>query len=284
MPGQFKDSLTVVDAHVHIHECYDLSQFFDAAYANCQSVARQKGHENDFTGVILLTESLGIHWFQHFATLGDKGDLIKGCSNNQWHFRPTDEPSSLIAQSNNGSKLIIVAGRQIVAMENLEVLALLTEKTFPDGTSMRETIEAVRNCGGIPAVPWGFGKWWGKRGKMLSDLLPSQKGKVFFLGDNSSRPGFLPYPSQFTQGEQLGIRVLPGSDPLPFPSEYWRPCSAGFSILGKIQDRTPTEDLKRIMMNPQTTFFPHIVPEAMFRFFKNQFAMHLLKHSSSPQS
>lgn len=162
--------------------------------------------------------------------------------------------------------------------------ALLTDKIFLDGTPMRETIEAVRSCDAIPVLPWSFGKWWGNRGKILSDLLPSQPAKDIFLGDNSNRPGFLPYPFQFQQAEQLGIRILPGSDPFPFPSEYWRPCSAGFSITGIVRDRNPAEDRKGMLRDPETTIAPYIFPETVFRFLRNQIAMNILKRRSKKPS
>jgi hypothetical protein len=274
--------LITVDAHVHIFECFDLSRFLDAAHGNCKSEAQRKKKENDFTGIILLTESFGVHWFRRLASYAEKGEPLQGSSINHWTFQPTDESCSLMAQSSDGSKLFILAGRQIVTRENLEVSALLTDKIFSDGTPIRETLEAVRSCDAIPALPWSFGKWWGPRGKILSDLLPSQSAKDFYLGDNSNRPGFLPYPFQFKQAEQLGIRILPGSDPFPFPSEYWRPCSAGFSIPGIVGDRTPAEDLKGILRDPETVFSPYIFPETLFRFCKNQFAINILKRRSTP--
>jgi len=273
--------LITADSHVHIFECFDLTRFLDAAHANCKSEAHRKGKEDDFTGVILLTESWGVHWFRRLAHYAEKREPVQNSSGNQWTFHHTDESCSLMAQSNGGSKLFIIAGRQIVTKENLEVSALLTEKIFPDGTPTRETLEAVRSCDAIPVVPWAFGKWLGKRGKFLSDLLPSQKAKELFLGDNSNRPGFLPYPVQFQQAQKLGIRILPGSDPFPFASEYWRACSAGFSITGLVRDRTPAEDLKRMLRDPQTTLSPYIFPETVFRFMKNQLAMNILKRSST---
>jgi hypothetical protein len=60
--------LITVDSHVHIFECFDLTRFLDAAYANCRSEAQRKKKEGDFTGMILLTESFGVNWFRRLAT------------------------------------------------------------------------------------------------------------------------------------------------------------------------------------------------------------------------
>ena len=230
--------------------------------------------------MILLTESFGVEWFHRLAGQAAKGEAVQGGSGNQWTFYPTDESCSLTAESHGGSKLYIIAGRQIVTKEHLEVSALLTDNMFPDGTPLQETIEAVRSCDAIPLLPWSFGKWWGNRGKILSDLLSSQPANELFIGDNSNRPGFLPYPYPFKQAEQLGIRILPGSDPFPFPSESWKPCSAGISIPGKVRDRTPALDLKKMLRDPKTTISPYIFPETFFRFCRNQIAINRLKRDS----
>ena len=173
-----------------------------------------------------------------------------------------------------------MAGRQIVTKEKLEVLALTTDRPFEEGTPIQDTLESVLSVGGIPVIPWGFGKWWGKRGKILTDLLQSQTAPGFSLGDNSGRPGFLPYPSQFEQAQKKGIRILPGSDPLPFPTEYWRPCSVGFAVTGKLHDETPATDLRAILKNPNSAFFPYMQLEHWPRFFKNQLAMQIAKRQA----
>ncbi|MDX1411556.1 MAG: hypothetical protein R3351_05330, partial [Nitrospirales bacterium] len=262
---------------VHIFECFDLTRFLDAAFANCKSEALHKKKENDFTGMILLTETLGIDWFRRLTTYAEKGEAFQGRSGNRWTFQTTGESCSLKANSSAGGKLFFLAGRQIVTKEHLEVSALLTDKVFPDGTPLRETIDTVRSSDAIPVLPWSFGKWWGTRGKILSEMLPCQPAEDFFLGDNSHRPSFLPSPTQFKQAEQLGIRILPGSDPFPFPSEYWRPCCAGFSVTGLVPDRTPAEDLKRLLRDPGNTLTPYIFPESFLRFCRNQMAMNILK-------
>ena len=40
-----------------------------------------------------------------------------------------------------------------------------------------------------------------------------------FLGDNGGRSSMLPYPTQFNLAEANEMKILPGSDPLPFPQE-----------------------------------------------------------------
>ncbi len=270
--------LIITDTHVHIHDCFNLTAFLDSAYENCKEENNRSGKRDQFIGVLLLTESSWDHWFQRLASYTKNIDTSLENHIRKWSFHRTCENSSLLAKSSNGGELVLIAGRQIVTKENLEVLALATASNFQDGTPIEDTIEIVRNQGGIPVIPWGFGKWWGQRGTVLSKVLQSQKGTNLYLGDTSSRPGFLPYPTHFNQATKQGTRILSGSDPLPFSSEFWRPASIGGSIMGMISMETPASDLKRILNDPTSVLSPYnLKKESVFRFLKNQVGMQLLK-------
>jgi len=269
----------VVDSHVHIHPSFNVASFLDSAHENCQHQAQSRHHTHAFRGFLLLTESWGDNWFQQLGGWADDRKTIQNESGSKWIAHRTSEVSSLLLQANHGARLFIVAGRQIVVKEDLEVLALLTATQFPDGVGLKDTVDAVRSDGGIAVVPWGFGKWWGRRGQILDEYLATQTPTTFFLGDNSGRPGFLPYPPQFQQARQQGIAILPGSDPLPFTSEYWRPGSAGFTIQGTVSDETPAKDLRQLMGDPRTTFYPYHQTENVFRFVRNQIAMQMVKRN-----
>lgn len=277
LPSMTPSSVLIVDSHVHIHPSFNLASFLDSAHNNCQLEAQTRHQTESFTGFLLLTESLGDNWFQQCASWADERKGIRNELGSEWMVHRTQEDCSLLVQANHGAELYLVAGRQIVVKENLEVLALLTATQFPDGVGLKDTVDAVRNDGGVAVVPWGFGKWWGRRGQILSEFLSSQTPTTFFLGDNSGRPGFLPFPPQFQQARLQGISILPGSDPLPFSSEYWRPCSAGFAIQGAVSRQTPAQDLRQFIGDPRTIFYPYHQTENMFRFVRNQIAMQIVK-------
>ena len=271
-------SLIIVDSHVHIHDCFDLSTFFESASTNCQTFATTQQHHGSFLGVMLLTESSWDHWFQQLTSFANQGKTITNNSTTTWSFHRTDEDHTLFVRSTQGARLLIVAGRQIVTKEKLEVLGLLTGQSFQDGLSIQEAIQRVKESGGIPVIPWGFGKWWGARGKILTQLMESSVMTEVFLGDNSGRPSFLPYPSHFALANQKGIRIFPGSDPLPFSSENWRPCSVGFSVYGELDESKPGRDLKRILQDSDLPMTPYFHHEGVYRFIKNQVSMQIVKH------
>ncbi len=274
--------LILIDTHVHMYDCFELSSFLESAYTNCRNQAKIQQHHGPFLGVLLFTESAWDQWFQRIRSFADLNQTISQSMTTNWSFHRTDEDFTLFARSTEGAQLLIVAGRQIVTKEKFEVLALMTSQTFEDGKLIQKSIEAVKKSGGIPVIPWAFGKWWGTRGKILTQLMNSSDMHNVFLGDNSGRPGFLPYPPQFTLAEKQGIRIYPGSDPLPLASEFWRPCSVGLSLSGEVDKANPGASLSHILQNSRTPMTPYFQHESFCRFIRNQVALKMEKSFPSP--
>ncbi len=265
------------DAHVHIYDCYDFQSFMDSALKNFTNAAASAGafsNFSDFSYVLMLTESAR---FDYFSRLTEISKQKPG----SWHIDHTGEKETLRAVNLKGESIFIISGRQIVTLEKLEVLALLTGEKFKDGLDIKTTISQVHKKGGLAAVPWGFGKWVGRRGKIVDDLIESY-GKInFYMGDNGGRPGFLPMPSQFIKARKKKIPVLPGSDPLPFPEEFDRPGNFGFFCRENISGKYPARDLKKIISESQIKLRPYGKPEKPLIFFKNQVRMQIKKHFKS---
>lgn len=241
--------MILVDAYVHIYDCFDLEKFFDSAYSNFQTEAKRLGHRDEFTGILLLAETLNDNWFHYVADYADGENLPEGKEIDNWSIHRTDENCSLKAQSGNSKELYLIAGRQIITAEKLEVLALMTIDHIKDDDQITEIIKRVIEIGGIPVIPWGFGKWMGRRGKLVKSLLRNTENLNFFLGDNANRPAFLPKPLQFKMAAKMGIAVLPGSDPFPFSSEFNRVGSFGFCLNGSISRNNPSRYLKKFLLD-----------------------------------
>jgi hypothetical protein len=271
---------TLVDGHVHIYDCFELSSLLEAAFDNFGAEAVRRGHGDAFVGVLLLTESAGIN---EFSRLRVGAATSEQPGRNGWRFRSTGEDCSLIAQCGPTKQLILVAGRQIVTAEDLEILALCTDANFPEGLPLDATLDLVQRAGGMPAIPWGAGKWLGKRGAIVRHSLESQASGKLFLGDNSGRPVFWGTPRHFELAQQRGIRVLPGTDPLPFASEYWRPGSFGFALSETLTPEHPAGDLKRLLVDPSTVLSPYGSLENPYRFVRNQIRMQLRKRGLIPR-
>lgn len=264
------------DAHVHIYDCYDLEQFLDAALKNFNTIAQNSGYSQAETAFLFLTETAQDHYFQKLI----QSTQQKGNSNlmlKDWSLFGTEENCSVYAKHSTGQGIFIFAGRQIVTAEDLEVLALLTADEFADRLPIESTIQQVIDKGGIPVLPWGFGKWMGERGTIISRLLEQKKSFPLFLGDNGGRPTFWSQPVYFKQAKKQGLKVLPGTDPLPFASESWRPGSFGFALQGSINPNKPAQSIKEILLDPQTQLQSYGTQETPLRFIRNQIAMQLVK-------
>ena len=200
--------MILCDFHVHIYDCFDPAVALAAAAGHFQRLAACQA-DHSWTGVLLLAESRGNDWF---AQVREK-TVIK----DDWRVLPTAEETTLKLQREE-EPLFIIAGRQINTREKIEILALGTTVLIRDHLPFSETLAMVQESGAIPVLPWGVGKWSGRRGQLLRSVVAKTPGKLL-LGDNAGRPRGWPAPLLF---RQPGVKVLPGSDPLPLAGEESR--------------------------------------------------------------
>jgi len=261
--------MLVADAHVHVHACYPEHGFFDDAWGHLAREARRRGAA-EFDGVLCLTETAGDDWFGRFARLAADGGRYGG-----WRLEPTGEAEALRARCDDGGAraLYLVAGRQVAAREDLEVLAVGTCERFPDGRPIREALAWARRTGALPIVPWGPGKWLFSRAALLRALIEESRGAELYLGDESSRPWFWPMPRPFADAAAHGIRNLPGTDPLPFPHERGRAGAYGFSADAALDPERPASSLKRLVRDPGVALRPFGARAGLLGFVRNQVAM-----------
>lgn len=259
----------LVDAHVHIHSCYPSDRLLDIARANITAGAAGQGAPVDALGCLLLTESSGDDFF---AALLDGSSAVEVGS---WRLESDNEETSVLARLDDRPALLLIAGRQIATREGLEVLALGSRDRFSDGRSLAETIEAVMAAGAITVIPWGFGKWWFARGRLLDRYLRSPMGRSVLLGDNGGRADLFPRPPLFAAAARRGLPILPGSDPLPFRSEISRIGSYGFVLDGSLNLHSPAACLKRLIegLKGQPPVFGRSAN--LLKFAVNQFRLRL---------
>jgi len=269
----------VVDGHVHIHACYDLDTFFDQAHRNLSLVASPApGTASEF--FLLLTESAGDHYFDALrAGASGKGPL-EGLRPNRWRVATTGEDSSLVV-SDGVRRLHLVAGRQVACKEGLEVLLLGTNGRFTDRRPILEVLAEGAALGLLRVIPWGAGKWFFGRARRLSELLRTQRDATFFLGDEGGRPGFWPYPRHFREGAALGVRDLPGTDPLPFPHDIEKVGRVGFRKVIEFDLAAPGRSLLQALRADPAPLERFARLEPAVRFVRNQLAMQLRKHQSA---
>ena len=269
--------MILVDAHVHIYDCFDLCIFLDGALDNFQSQTSGTPPENAQSVVLMLAEQGTTPCFDRLLNLaGKKSDFQKPRVDN-WTFHFTDEQESLAAENGEGYRIYLVAGQQLITAEKLEVIALGTNRRFEEGIRAIDSIQQIFEADGIPVFPWGVGKWLGERGQLISRIIKSERSYPIFLGDNSGRPIFWKRPRQFKIAEAMSIPVLPGSDPLPFTSEQKRAGSFGFSVDRKVDPKKPAQTIKRIVSDKSKVISPYGSLEKLYRFCINQIRMQCRK-------
>jgi hypothetical protein len=275
--GSVDKTLVIVDAHVHIHDCYVLEEFFDHAFTNLRAVSDSLGAASDFIGILMLTEAAEEDYFSLFAqSAGPKKLSADSGSLGPWNFETTDESSSLVVTDGH-KKLILIAGRQVKTAENLEVLMLGTEHKLSDGQPIHNILEQGRQSDTLLVIPWGAGKWWFNRGTLMSELIRSADPEDFFLGDEGGRPIFWPTPKHFKEALKRGFRLLQGTDPLPFTWESKRVGTYGFWLQGPLNCSKPTTSVKIFLRDHKVDLHPFGKLETPLQFFLNQIGLRVRK-------
>lgn len=267
---QATSGAVLIDAHVHLYDCFDRVAFFDGAYRNFQQSAQALGLPTDTPGCLMLTETARDHAFE---SLLKQHELDGG----RWRFHPAGEGRSLIAALDGKDVMTVIAGRQVVTLEGLEVLALGCNEQFTDGRAIEHTIEKVIDADGLAVLPYGVGKWSGARGLLVDKLIEGPLGSRLLLGDNAGRLSMSGVPKQFAGGRKRGIWVLPGTDPLPFASQAG--CAGGYGLVldGGIDRDKPAASIKQLIQTADAQPIAYGRTDGPVRFLTKQVRMQLRK-------
>ncbi len=268
-----------VDGHVHIHSCFRPEAVLHCALRNFQAVERESGSERAAC-FLLLSESAGTDAYAALAAkAAGRQPTLGGL-----HLRRVAEAGVLECVVDSGARIFVVAGRQIVTAERLEVLALGHEAAVADGQPLRELLAglAARSC--LIVLPWGVGKWLGAKGRLVQTLIGEfreTRAGTLFLGDNANRPFFWPLPTFFDAARTRGIRNLPGSDPLPFPGQEQKVGGFGVRLSGMIDPLRPFASLCTLLRDPEIALHPYGRTERVYPFVRHQIGMWLRKRSTT---
>lgn len=265
-----------VDAHAHLHPCFEVEAFLQAARANLQQGGTESGSKEQIVCVVVVLATPTGDGFRRLVSASENGRL-RTLRGEEWQFRETKEQTAVWLFSRTGPPLVAVEGDQVESREGVEVLALGTGRRFEDGQRIEELLRAIAQEGALPVIPWGVGKWLGRRGEVVQRMIEAPGLPLFFVGDNANRPTFWPKPRHFQRAREHGIRNLPGSDPLPFPEDVRRVGRFGGVVTGDVNRETPAEDLKQILLDPTSQFSPFGQEERLFPFVRRQLKMQVRK-------
>jgi len=234
-----------VDAHVHYHKSFGWRRFLDGALANLDRWASAEDGEADVVGCLFFVDLCGEPSVRQLCERVEAGDddlLPDGCE-----LLPAGEPTAHLLERRSGAPLMLITGRQVATREGLEVLALSCGDTIADGMKFGDAVDAALASAAMTVVPWGFGKWWGARGQVVSRALAERSDHRVYLGDNGNRLAFGPSPALFGEARRRGVPVLPGSDPLPLSHHAARALEYGFRIEGDLDPRAPGQALRHLL-------------------------------------
>jgi hypothetical protein len=263
--------LLALDSHVHIHDLADVPGLLETALLAFRKASGAQA-ARPFSGILVLTEPQSR---PTFAALQQRISGKAGSGTGIWTLAATGEEISLRATRQGGDSLFLLSGQQIVTGENLEVLSLLAPPVVPDGLDLAETVGEVLRLGGLPVLPWGVGKWLGRRGQIVSRFLAESRETPIFLGDNGGRPSFWTSVPQFRQAKSRGITILRGSDPLRCSHGRRGAGSYGTLLTCPWDAARPGQSLRDALTDGNTMFGEFGRLEQPWHFLKDQIALRI---------
>ena len=72
--------ITIIDAHVHIHPNFELNKFINSAFKNFGNFVTKSFSGHNYTGVLCLTESAGVNYFEKLSHINSDNWKVSNMS------------------------------------------------------------------------------------------------------------------------------------------------------------------------------------------------------------
>lgn len=210
--------MLLCDGHVHLEHQDHFPDLLDNCLSNMRK-AVESSEELPVKGLLLIAELPGQSWRSVLLERAEKGEDIAGKTT--WSLRLAGQKNVIICENGNGDQLVCATGQQVNTAEKLELLLFGHNEPY-HRESILISVEKNVNQGSLVVIPWGVGKWLGKRGEKVSQLLQNDTVTGYFLGDNGNRPAIWKSIPQFTLARKKKIPLLAGTDPLLLPGQIDR--------------------------------------------------------------
>lgn len=258
------------DSHVHIYSCFEKGKFIYNSFKNFADNHRQIDNSSNFISFMFITDGYE-KGYQSFKELC--GTEVK--HKDETFFLHSTAPDKYIEINTDESKVYLIPGNQFITKENLEVLVVGKSINNYSSTDVNSTISMFLDEF-LVIIPWGFGKWLGDRGVVISSLI--ENNDIHFLGDNGGICSIVKFPKQFQEAKKKQIPILPGSDQLPIKYEVKRPGSFGFYTSSfELDLENPISSIKSHLTNDHTVIKPYGNRVYFPKFLFNQIYMQYLK-------
>jgi len=272
--------MILFDTHVHLYRLQYLNRLLHNAHTNFKTTAKALDSSKPYHGVLCLTQTAKCPSLTQLMDIANKAASPEDFGD--WQVDMTKEKVSLAMRASvetaDPDMVFLIGGQQIVSREKLEILAIANQVLISDSLSLQETLLAIDESGGIPIIPWGIGKWFGRRGKIVKKLIKMEPKVRFFLGDNSARPKCWPYVHLFHVARKKEIEILNGSDPLNFNSELIKPGSFGVAFPdAHLDPQRPAEKIKQLLLDRQQFKRNYGTPQPFRSFASSQLKLNLMR-------
>ncbi len=243
--------LIIADTHVHVYPCYNVERVLEAAFANlntlCAAFRSQNGKPESKVKMkaLFLTERHDCSFFEQLR----EGRIDLGTGGYQLHDHGSD--ALLVTAPKSEETIAVIPGRQWVTKERIEILGLMVNDRIDEGLPADELMNRILQAGGIPVLPWSPGKWTLRRGALVRRLIDQFDPGRILIGDTRMRPAIWPEPALMRRARRRGVRVVAGSDPLPFAGEECRVGSYG--VVGELDFnwRDLKGSFRTLLLDPQ---------------------------------
>lgn len=223
----------IADMHMHVYPCHDaaasMGNLLDNLARLCPTALR----------AAFLAERSDCDWFASLTS--DAPGSIPGFT-----VRTCGNHDCVLLHRKEGEQLYVFAGRQIATAERVEILSLTSSALIPDGLPIAQAAALVMEAGGVPCLGWAPGKWSFRRHRVVEEMI-AEFGRRLLIGDTSLRPTIWPEPDLMKRAGALGIGIVAGSDPLPFPGEERWSGTYTTLIEGEFDDTRPVTSMRTLL-------------------------------------
>lgn len=243
--------LIAADGHLHWYPNYRLKMAFDSLIGNLDGMVREvRNGQQPVLNMAFLVEGAGCRFFEQLRT----GEI--DCSPLNVDISPGNDGLSLMFMQRGICRLCLIAGKQVVTSERLEILGIGVSHPVSDDLPACEIIARIIEHGGIPVLPWSPGKWLFRRGSLVKELIERAHASGLAIGDTSLRPRSWPMPRLMRRAREKGLMLIPGSDSLPLPGEEILMGSYGFVYEGSFDTDQPVRSVLRMLSGDRDSIRP----------------------------
>lgn len=272
--------LLLIDAHCHNYPCFSTYGLISAAQNNFTARSKAMDVTSQYSACLMLAD---LQWGGMQKRVNE---LRAELSDNSIHVHDTDEPWSFNITQKSKQTITAILGYQLITREKIEVLIYGLSSELPPDLPLQQVLQHAREQNALAIVPWGFGKWLGKRGQVVKHWLDSTtktEGNGF-VADNGGRWRRSKTPELLRYAGAREIWNLPGSDPLPFSSEIQRAGATGFILDVEINDQKMLATIQKHLNNPKEQPEIYGTGERLLRVANHQIRMQLRKYNSNPSN